>query len=612
MAEVATDWNLGPGRPLHCTSFESPLHTSILLSGLSKLKSKNLLLDVTLIAEGEAFQAHKVVLASISDYFRAMFTDAMRESKQSEICLNGITARGMKLLLEYAYSSRVELNLDNIQHVLLSASHVQIEPLVEACSSYLQSQLDLDNCVDLATIAETYSLTKLRVQVYRFMCSHLRSFSSSGELFRLSLSQLEHLFACDFPVDMCETDVLDLGVQWLRTQISQNKLVSKQLSGACERIFSLIHFAHIDPAASTDLVNDPLLQQHPGCAKALYGEMKKQRDASSAVSIVNSPLLNSRGMELAIVKVGGFSLSGITNEITYYLPSVGKWKRLTSIPHVEQCNFGTAVLDNKLYVVGGCFNQALQEIIHPFGFIYNPMNNKWTTMSPLQRERCRFSLNVLGGRLIAIGGDSELVWSDEEDCELYDPRLDQWVPLGSPRHSLPVQHAGASTSTGLYVSGGLYREREQVCPSMWRFDLTSVRWERKACMPTPRADHVLVPIAEKIYACGGWYEDADSMNRIIVDTIDMYSIEEDLWSTVTRIPTPRLHAGIVGVANKIYFIGGFLGDAMYDRGTARIECYDTETDSWSIYDNYPQEVWEHTCVTLYIPRCRDDMQVLRQ
>uniref|UniRef100_A0A8D8WJJ0 Kelch-like protein 26 n=1 Tax=Cacopsylla melanoneura TaxID=428564 RepID=A0A8D8WJJ0_9HEMI len=223
MAEVATDWNLGPGRPLHCTSFESPLHTSILLSGLSKLKSKNLLLDVTLIAEGEAFQAHKVVLASISDYFRAMFTDAMRESKQSEICLNGITARGMKLLLEYAYSSRVELNLDNIQHVLLSASHVQIEPLVEACSSYLQSQLDLDNCVDLATIAETYSLTKLRVQVYRFMCSHLRSFSSSGELFRLSLSQLEHLFACDFPVDMCETDVLDLGVQWLRTQISENK-----------------------------------------------------------------------------------------------------------------------------------------------------------------------------------------------------------------------------------------------------------------------------------------------------------------------------------------------------------------------------------------------------
>jgi hypothetical protein len=65
-------------------------------------------------------------------------------------------------------------------------------------------------------------------------------------------------------------------------------------------------------------------------------------------------------MELAVIKVGGFGIGGITNEITYFLPSVGKWRHLTSIPHVEQCNFGTAVLDNDLYVVGGCFNQSLQ------------------------------------------------------------------------------------------------------------------------------------------------------------------------------------------------------------------------------------------------------------
>ena len=65
-------------------------------------------------------------------------------------------------------------------------------------------------------------------------------------------------------------------------------------------------------------------------------------------------------MELAIIKVGGFGISGVTNEVTYFLPSVGKWKRLTTIPHVEQCNFGTAILNNQLYVVGGCFNQCLQ------------------------------------------------------------------------------------------------------------------------------------------------------------------------------------------------------------------------------------------------------------
>uniref|UniRef100_A0A1A9WCI4 BTB domain-containing protein n=1 Tax=Glossina brevipalpis TaxID=37001 RepID=A0A1A9WCI4_9MUSC len=44
--------------------------------------------------------AHRVVLAACSDYFCVMFTDAMREARQSEIKLNGVNARGIELLIE--------------------------------------------------------------------------------------------------------------------------------------------------------------------------------------------------------------------------------------------------------------------------------------------------------------------------------------------------------------------------------------------------------------------------------------------------------------------------------------------------------------------------------
>lgn len=40
----------------HTIHFESPSHTGVLLCGLNSLRSKNLLVDVTLNAGGQAFE----------------------------------------------------------------------------------------------------------------------------------------------------------------------------------------------------------------------------------------------------------------------------------------------------------------------------------------------------------------------------------------------------------------------------------------------------------------------------------------------------------------------------------------------------------------------------
>ena len=42
----------------------------------------------------------------------------------------------------------------------------QIKSVVLLCSSYLESGLDLENCVDILSLADTFSLQKLRPQVY--------------------------------------------------------------------------------------------------------------------------------------------------------------------------------------------------------------------------------------------------------------------------------------------------------------------------------------------------------------------------------------------------------------------------------------------------------------
>lgn len=325
-----------------------------------------------------------------------------------------------------------------------------------------------------------------------------------------------------------------------------------------------------------------------------------------------SNLVNSRGMELAIIKVGGFLNTGVTNEITYYLPSIGRWKRLTTIPHVEQCNFGMAVLDNQLYVVGGCFNQCLQENIHPFGFCFNPLIAKWTTIAPMLIERCRFTLNVVGGSLYAIGGVSENVEDlpnpDDCPCERYDPESDSWHSIARLPGAQRTQHAGSPWKNLLFICGGL--EQDVVSSSLMCYKTGTNEWEPKSPMLTSRADHSVVTYKDKLYVIGGWCDDEALGSRLLVITIDEYDILRDRWTVVTEIPTPRYNAGITVVQDKLYIIGGFAGDSTFDRATGVIECFDLEKFEWSPVERYPCDIWEHVCTTLFIPKCREDMDVL--
>jgi len=50
----------------------------------------------------------------------------------------------------------------------------------------------------------------------------------------------------------------------------------------------------------------------------------------------------------------------------------------------------------------------------------------------------------------------------------------------------------------------------------------------------------------------------------------MYDVGKDSWKVVTKVPTPRYHAGIVSVNSKIFFIGGFLSDALFGRATGKL------------------------------------------
>ena len=168
------------------------------------------------------------------------------------------------------------------------------------------------------------------------------------------------------------------------------------------------------------------------------------------------------------------------------------------------------------------------------------------------------------------------------------------------------QHAALALSDQLLVLGGL--ELDSVLGSCWSLNSASYHWSRLADMLTPRADHATFLYQGKVYVCGGWNEDASG--RQLVPTLDCYNPADDTWRVVTTVPTPRYHAGVVLIGNSVYVMGGFHSDATFDRATGIIECYNLELDEWHTEKAYPRDIWEHTCVALHVPRCRQDMPVM--
>lgn len=145
-------------------------------------------------------------------------------------------------------------------------------------------------------------------------------------------------------------------------------------------------------------------------------------------------------------------------------------------------------------------------------------------------ERCRFSLNVVGDMLYAVGGASEVEEYNTSTCECYNPMLDSWYMI-QPLPAYVSQHAGASYENNciskLYISGGI--DRDNVQCFMYCYDVHMEKWQSCASMLKPRADHVMLSIGKYLYVCGGWTEDSETRARILVDTIDAYDVEKDCW-----------------------------------------------------------------------------------
>ncbi len=140
--------------------------------------------------------------------------------------------------------------------------------------------------------------------------------------------------------------------------------------------------------------------------------------------------------------------SGLRNRLHIYDANTNSW--LADGPPAPNIHAdgAAAVIDGKLYVVGG---QDLSGLVSSLD-VYDPATNSWASLAPMPTPRWRPTVGVINGKLYVAGGQ-DWTYVILDILEVYDPATNTW----STETPMPTARTGSSGGViggKFYVAGG--------------------------------------------------------------------------------------------------------------------------------------------------------------
>ena len=198
-------------------------HPAQILTGLHHLKQSQQFCDVTICAGGQEFSCHRIVLASFSPYFNAMFTGNLAESTQSKVTINDVDGPIMEMLINYAYTSEIQINRQNVQSLLSASNLLEILPVKEACGQYLDQNMDETNAIGIHCFAEAHACTELQQKSKSYIIQNFLAVSLQEEFLLLQAEKLQEFLMDDELNIDSEEQVFQSAVRWLDYNIEGRK-----------------------------------------------------------------------------------------------------------------------------------------------------------------------------------------------------------------------------------------------------------------------------------------------------------------------------------------------------------------------------------------------------
>ena len=226
-------------------------------------------------------------------------------------------------------------------------------------------------------------------------------------------------------------------------------------------------------------------------------------------------------------------------------------------------NATAVVFEEKIYLMGGQDGESTLRVVE----VYDPVQNKWTEVHNLRRDREGLAGAVFNNRIYAIGGQKD-PQSLLDEIEWYDQPGDDWLDaifdLPYPRSA----HYHGVLGNTFYMFGGYYygptRTAYKATPGTNGYE-----WIQLDDLSKSRAYGATAISRGDIYIIGGETSYGKTNN------VEVYLTNEEHFGPCEPITSPRSGLAAVTVEDTIiYAIGGF--ETQHNDPVATVEWYHGE------------------------------------
>ncbi|XP_016658234.1 kelch-like protein 2 [Acyrthosiphon pisum] len=507
--------------------------------------------------ENNVIFAHKVVLASASPYFYAMFTN-FSERNSELVVLKQIDSTALQLLVNFIYSGEIMITEKNIQVLLPAADFLQLQEVTEACCDFAQTLLCPNNCIGIYAIADLHGCAKLLTSSELYIQQHFSEVVGGKEFLSLSSEQVVRLISSDKLIVPSEEKVFESVIRWVKHKLGSRKCILPQLMEHVR--LPLTSKSYI----SKKVVEEPLIKNCLKCKDYIDEAMHFHNIHKSEKLIPQNIRNKPRHGDKVILVVGGYDNE--YRKITeWYDPKMDRWnygpEMITSRVNTGVC----VVNDNLVFAVGG-YNYQGEPLRSVDMLDLTSDSLCWKPSVDMLVKRSNLGVGAINNYIYAVGGynDNDRILNS---AELFDYNTQEWRMIKSMSTKRCDLGVGVLNNI-LYAVGGSIPQSDTVECYYPSLDT----WNPVAKMSVHRRTAGVGVLNGVLYAVGG------HNGFKCLSSVEAYTPSTGVWTTIADMHMPRHLAGIVALDDLLYVVGGEDETSFLDS----TECYNPKTNTWSL------------------------------